>query len=67
MSEKAVISTPEALFDAIGELLETVIAYGPLPMPDHVSRELRKEGLAAIREFQRYIEQAARPPGGAKE
>lgn len=60
MSEKTAIRTPEALFDAIGTLLEKVIEYGPLPMPDDMLIVLRKEGLAAIREFQRHIEQAAR-------
>lgn len=61
MSEKTLITTPEALFERIGKLLERVIEYGPLPMPDDMLATMRAEGLAAIREFQRHIEQAARP------
>lgn len=66
MSEKTAISTPEALFEAIGELLERVIDYGPCVMPDAERLAMCEQGLAAIREFQRHVERAARPAAEKK-
>ena len=61
MSKTATVSTPEALFEILGKLLERVIEYGPFAMPEDERKQIRAEGLAAIREFRDNAIAAARP------